>query len=303
MPVLYRARPKRRTKFENRIAPHLAWMDATKSASNKGREALSLAKLAVSTDAKRAVIEQWRALRIGKSRSSKNVDVQTSIAKFLQQVDDVTASNPLVLRRVVARDGTVYPLRTEITVVVKHAVKTAEAFIHELKWLESLFGKGNSDELAIAAFSESFHHLVITHHRKPPHLRTDEDRRINRVLDHLIDWRQFDIENPLEQPLWGRIGRRDEHGHLSVFWISGPSGESDKESKIFASDVVDEFDGIGEGHWFYGAGRVFPERIEWTSRPVEVPDPHDEAAISAAWDLIPPHVMSDLTAWPLKKRD
>jgi hypothetical protein len=301
MAVLYRARPKCRTKFENRIATHLAWMDAEKTASMEGREALLLANLALSNGAKRAVIEQWQALRIGKSRSRKTLDLQTAIAKFLQQVDDVTASNPRVLRRVVTRDGTVYPLRTEITVVVKHAVKTAEAFIHELKWLESLFGKGTSDELAIAAFSESFHHLVITHHRKPPHLRTDEDRRINRVLDHLIDWRQFEVENPIEQPLWGRIGKRDEHGQLSVFWICGPCGESEAEAKLFAPDVVEEFEGIGEGHWFYGAGRVFPDRIEWTSRPVEVPDPHDEAAVRAAWDLIPPHVMSNPAAWPLKK--
>jgi len=303
MPVFYRNRRKQRTKFENRIATHSAWMDTKKTASTRGRAALSLAELAVSSDAKRAVVEQWQALRIGKSRSGKSVDVQTSIAKFLQQVDDVTASNPLVLRRVVTRDGTVYPLRTEITVVVKHAVKTAEAFIHELQWLGSLFGKGTSDELAIAAFSESFHHLVITHHRKPPHLRTDEDRRINRVLDHLIDWRQFEVENPIEQPLLGRIGKRDEHGHLSVFWICGPCGESEAESKLFAPDVVEELEDIGEGHWFYGAGRAFPDRIEWTSRPVQAPDPHDETAVRAAWDLIPPHVMSNLTAWPLKKGD
>jgi len=303
MPVLYRDRRKHRTKFENRVATHIAWMETPKSASMKGRDPISLASLAVRKGARNVLTGQYLALRVGKSGGAKRLAKKVSVASLLRQVDSVSASNPLVLRRLVARDGTVYPLRTEITVVVKHAVKTAEAFIHELKWLESLFGKGNSDELAIAAFSESFHHLVITHHRKPPHLRTDEDRRINRVLDHLIDWRQFEVENPIEQPLWGRIGKRDEHGHLSVFWISGPGGESDKESKIFAPDVVEEFAGIGEGNWFYGAGRVFPDRIEWTSRPVTVPDPHDEAAISAAWDLIPSHVMSDLTAWPLKKRD
>lgn len=302
MPVQYRERPKHRTKFENRIGAKLAWMDVAKSDRKKGRELLSLAQLAISKDARTAMVEQWQALRIGKSKTGTAADVHKSIAKFLQQVDEVSASNPIVLRRVVARDGTIYPLRTEITVVVKHAVKTAEAFIHELKWLEQLFGKGASDELAIVAFSESFHHLVVTHHRKPPHLLTEEDRKINRVLDHLIDWGQFEVENPIDQPLWGKIGKRDEKGHLLVYWICGPGGESNEESRIFAPDIVDELDEIGEGQWFYGAGRVFLDRIEWTSRPVQVPDPRDEAAVRAAWDLIPSHVMSDLNAWPLKKR-
>lgn len=301
MPVLYRERPRSRTRFESSMASAFAWMDATKSAGNNGREALSVAELAVSARTKQAVTHHWRVLRVGKSRSVKPVNNKHSIARLLQQVDDVTASNPLVLQRVVARNGTVYPLRTEITVVVKHAVRTAEAFVHELRWLESLFGKGNSDELAVAAFSESFHHLVMTHHRKPPHLQTHEDRRVNRVLDHLIDWQQFEVENPIEQPLWGRVGRRDAEGNLSVYWVCGPRGESAAESKLSAPDVVEELDGIVEGQWFYGAGRVLPDRIEWTSRPVHVPDPHDEAAARAAWDLIPSHVMSDPAAWPLTK--
>jgi hypothetical protein len=302
MPVQYRERPKHRTKFENRIAGYLAWMDDANPEGKKGRKLLSLSQLAISEDAKVAMVEQWQALRVGKSRSIKKADIHKSFAKFLQQVDEVSASNPIVLRRVVARDGTIYPLRTEITVVVKHAVKTAKAFIHELKWLEQLFGKGASDDLAIDAFSESFHHLVVTHHRKPPHLLTEEDKKINRVLDHLIDWGQFEVENPIDQPLWGKIGKHDEEGYLLVYWICGPRGESNEESRIFAPDTVNELDAIGEGNWFYGAGRVFLDRIEWTSRPVQVPDPHDEAAVRAAWDLIPSHVMSNLDAWPLKKR-
>ena len=301
MTVQYRQRRRHLTKFENRLATSFAWMETPTTQSKKGREALSLANLAVQEGTRKLLREQYFALRVGKSGSIKKAPKKATLEGLLRQVDTVSASNPIVIRRVVARDGTTYPLRTEITIVVKHAVKTAEAFVHELKWLESLFGKGTSDELAIAAFTERFHHLVTLHHRKPPHLRTEEDGRINRVLDHLIDWNQFDIENPVEQPLWGRVGKRDDEGNLMVYWVIGPGGETTKESAIFAHDVVEELVAIGEGRWFYGAGRVFPKRIEWTSRPVEIPDPHDAEAIKAAWDLIPCHIMSDFAAWPLKK--
>jgi hypothetical protein len=300
MTLLYREPRQKQPRLRSQRIPDASGT-FTGGATTKSRSSLAISNLTISDVARRAVVEQDLALRIGKYKRRAKTRPTKSMRTFLQQVDSVCASNPIVLRKIKCRDGTVYPLRTEVTVIVKHTVKTAEAFIHELKWLESLFGKGTSDELAIAAFSESFHHLVKKHHRKPPHLRTAEDSRINRVLDHLIDWRRFDMENPLEQPLWGRIGKRDEHGRLSVYWVIGPSSESDKESKLLAHDVVDEFDGIGEGHWFYGAGRVFPDRIEWTSLPIVAPDPHDEAAVNAAWDLIPSHVMSDLNAWPLKK--
>jgi hypothetical protein len=301
MPVLYRERPRNRTRFESSISSGFAWMNATDSAGNNGHEALSVAELAVSPRARKIVTHHYRALRVGKLRSIKPVNDKPSVEVLLQQVDDVTASNPLVLRRVVARNGTVYPLRTEITVVVKHAVRTAEAFVYELRCLESLFGKGSSDESAVGAFSESFHHLVMAHHRKPPHLHTDEDRRINRVLDYLIDWEQFEVESPIEQPLWGRVIKRVAEGNLSVYWVCGPCGESAAESILPASNVIDDFARIEEGHWFYGSGRVFRNSIEWTSRPVEVPDPHDETAARAAWDLIPSQVITDPAAWPLTK--
>jgi len=263
----------------------------------------NLAGLAVSKKTRKAVVDYLQTFRVSKEFIETKALGKTSLAIRLQQADSVSASKPIFLRRVVARDGTVYPLRMEITVIVKRAVGSAAAFIHELRWLESLSGQGKSGELAIEAFSQSFHRLVTMHHRKPPHLQTEQDKKINRVLDHLIDWRQFEIENPIEQPLWGKIGKRNSRGYLRVYWIIGPTDEIDKESLISAHNVAEDLDLIGEGKWFYGAGRVFPDRIEWTTRPVETPDPRDTEAIKTAWDLIPAHVMSDPHAWPLRKKD
>lgn len=280
MAVKYREQQKQRTKF-GRFDSDSTWGDQPSTVTRRKTETLT--EKADRKKSRKGVIERKRRHR--------------------NWVNELSASSPVELDRIVTASGTIYPLRIPITVVVKHAIQTAEAFIQELKWLEPLIGKGASDERALAALIETFHLLVDTHHRRPLHLRTEEDHRINRVLDHLVDWQQYEIENPIDQPLWGRIGQRDGKGNLVVLWIDGPCGESNQESQLSASDVVEEFHFIGEGHWFYGAGRVFPNGIQWTSRPVQIPDPHDETLIKAAWDLIPAHVMSDLAAWPLKTRD
>ena len=305
MPVLkYRQqRQKHVTPFANRIAAQLERGSTDATSGDVGMATLALSKLAVSKKARKAVRQHLKALRSTKAIRPRSDRSKSSLADLLLESDWISASQPFVLDEIEARDGTVYPLRQEITVVVKEVVNSANAFIQELKWLEPLCGRGPTADKAVEAFGESFHALVKHHHRKPSHMLTNDDAVVKRVLDHLIDWRQYEAMNPVEQPLWGRKGKRDKQGDLLVHWIVGPSDENDKEGTIHADDVCPELDELQEHAWFFGSGKVFQDHIEWMSLPVEVPDPHDEEASRAAWDLIPPHVMSDAGAWPLRRGD
>lgn len=215
-------------------------------------------------------------------------------------IDYATVESKKV-HELVADDGTRYPLRVPIDIAKRLIGGSSRFSFMQSEALSLVLGEDTDEQTAFTKLASGFHRLVKTHWNKPPHLRTDEDEKMNCVLEHLVDWDRFHELNPIEQPLWGKLLELLENGDVRVKWMIGPNDASGDTTVVRSKDVRYAMRNIQVGNWFYGSGKVYPNRIEWIDQPAAVPDPYDAAAVRAAWDLIPPHVMSDPNAWPLKK--
>jgi hypothetical protein len=166
-----------------------------------------------------------------------------------------------------------------------------------LRAVPGLHGEGATEEAALRRLAGHLHGLV-EHHRKPPHLQSEADRRIDHLLQELIDWDQFQDLNPVEQPLWGQVRERREDGSLAVHWFLGPRDVRDRSGLLASADVPARLRAFKVGEWFYGSAKAYPESIHWTRRPVKVPDPHDRRAARQAWDRLPRTILADMDTWP-----
>jgi hypothetical protein len=207
------------------------------------------------------------------------------------------------VNRLIVRGGPSYPLRRSFGVIVFQGDRIAEATIRELESVVMLQGRGKSESDALANLAHQFHRLVEEHWHVPPHDQTDEDRRINRVLAHMVNWEEYEAENPVEEPFWGRIDRVLDDGSRQVYWYLGPRGAHGTKELLPGLSGFHELGELREGDWFYGAGKVISNQLIWTVAPVRAPDPHDPEAVREAWDLIPAKVMSDAAAWPLRQSE
>lgn len=203
----------------------------------------------------------------------------------------------------VSDDGTRYPLRVPIDIAKRLIGRSLRFSFMQSETLSRLTGEDTDEQTALANFASGFHRLVNTHWKKPPHLHTTEDEKMNRVLDHLVDWDRYREVNPIEQPLWGRVVESLDNGDIRVHWVIGPNENRGDTTVVRSKDVCSALRAIPTDNWFYGSGKVYPTRIEWIDQPVEVPDPHNRDAIREAWDLIPRHVISEADAWPLKHKE
>jgi hypothetical protein len=204
------------------------------------------------------------------------------------------------VRRLTVPGGPSYPLRRSFGVTLFRDDRGAQATIPELASVVSLQGQGKTDDDALAVLADLFDRLVEDHWRVPPHAQTDEDRSISRVLAHMVNWDEYEAENPVEEALWGRVQRILDDSSRQVFWFLGPGGVKDTTEVLPAGPVCRALWELEEGDWFYGAGKLLGNRLVWTVAPVRAPDPHDPEAVREAWDLIPSKVMSDAAAWPLR---
>jgi hypothetical protein len=201
-------------------------------------------------------------------------------------------------------EGRVYPLRGAVHVLVRNEADHAQARIGELEAIAPLCGAGKDVGEALRALFWELHRLVEEHWWAPPHARTDEDHRVCRALEQLIDWDRYAAENPVEQPLWGRIDATLAGGGLRVHWFMGPDADrGEYDGTLAAADLHPALRSMRVGEWFLGSGRRFPDRLAWTVAPEAVPDPRDEEARQAAWDRVPVGVMNDADAWPARKGD
>jgi hypothetical protein len=162
-------------------------------------------------------------------------------------------------------------------------------------------GSGPDLETALNDLGRHLQSMVLEHRNIPPHVRGPESSGMQRVLNHLVDWEQYERENPVIQPLWGRIESRTPVG-LSIFWSVGPDGLQDKIGTLADKDVPASLSPIGVGQWFYGAAKCYPNRIEWVEEPHVVPDPTDLEARRALWESLPRVPADEPGCWPLKKK-
>jgi hypothetical protein len=257
--------------------------------------------LATARDARIAMIRSGRVLRIIHGGGSKKKQQGLLQSRMLARAVGYAAIQPKEFHELRTENGIRYPLRHPLDVALRKIGESARAYLPETDALHSLAGEGNNYSAAIKNFAAGFHRLVETHWRKPAHLQTQEDEAINRVLNNLIDWNRFRQINPIEQPLWGKVLGWLPRNRIAVRWFIGPNEERDKEAVLTAKEICSGLLAIPVGHWFYGAGKVYPTRIRWTQSPVEVPDPSDRHAIEQAWDLIPRKVLAEAGAWPLRE--
>ena len=66
------------------------------------------------------------------------------------------------------------------------------------------------------------------------------------MLNHMVNWEQYEQENPVLQPLWGRVKRRASRG-LSVLWLIGPAGIRDATGILPDKDVPASLAGMSAG--------------------------------------------------------
>jgi len=253
--------------------------------------------LATQPEAKISIKGAQLALReissLQKREPAKSMKVQLACASQLsirgrQWIDGLQVPN-----------GSRFPFRRSFMISVQEGAEDTRAWIEELAPL--LEGRGDSVKAAIAELARRLDRLVDQHWRKPSHLLTPQDEAVNRILDNLIDWEAFRLLNPVEQPLWGKVVRWLPSNRIVVRWFLGPNEERDKETVLARKDICTPLLDIPIGHWFYGAGKVYPKRIWWTQLPVQVPDPSDRHAVEQAWDLIPRKVVAEAGVWPLRE--
>ncbi len=67
-----------------------------------------------------------------------------------------------------------------------------------------LFAEGQDLSKAREDFGRRFDRWVQRNWRVPPHAQTAKNARVIRILDHLVDWERYELDNPLVQPMWGR---------------------------------------------------------------------------------------------------
>lgn len=262
----------------------------------------SAAQAAVTDIARDAILNTAASLRDSDYRFQGGEARQGSLLEFLATVL-ARSTTYLSCDRLPSRAHGSYPLRDSCVLILSPDGIIVTVSIPELSGKLDLSGTGTNRNAAMADLEINLDRVVRKYHFVPPHARTTEIDQADAILNHLIDWERFDAENPVEQPLWGRVDGLQGDGDIRVHWISGPNDEHDETSVLAAEFVEPALRGLHVGEWFYGAGRVFPDRLEWTTAPVRIPDPHDEQAIRAAWDLIPVVVMSDPNAWPLRRAE
>jgi len=167
---------------------------------------------------------------------------------------------------------------------------------------QELFAEGEDLSKAWEDFGRRFDRWVQRNWRVPPHARTAKNARVIRILDHLVDWERYKLDNPLVQPMWGRILGRSADGGLRAFWIFGPDQARNQEATLAKGNVPPALREMRVGQWFYGTARCFPGRVEWIEVPRPVPDPEDEKARAELLESLPVVFANEPGCWPLRPK-
>jgi hypothetical protein len=195
-----------------------------------------------------------------------------------------------------------YPLRRTQLVTFNREKAGVTAELRELSHLLDVMGLGTDEDAALRDLERRFDQLVSEKVRIPPHARRPEDDRLRRVIDHLIDWKEFERENPTPHLLWGRIVSRCASARPRVYWLVGPDGVREQTGVLPFKLVSPYFLQLNDGDWFRAVVLEYPGRVEWVEPPTRSSDPTDLEVRRAAWEAIPRIVADKPNVWPLKGR-
>ncbi len=225
--------------------------------------------------------------------------LQGTLYRLLAKSSNQSIAVPIPVTRIPSPAHNGYPLRRSYLITVNRELDEVVAEIRELNPIISLRGRGADVESAFDSLARLFDRVVRENHFVPPHARMPANDRIDAILNHMVDWERYEQENPVIQPLWGRIKRRSTRG-LSIFWLIGPAGARDVAGILPVKDVPDALGRMSKGQWFYGTAKCYTDRIEWEEEPHAVPDPHDHEARRSLWESIPKVPADEPGCWPLK---
>jgi hypothetical protein len=215
--------------------------------------------------------------------------------------DDLQQNPPRLIQSIVVPGQSPYPLRHPISLRIVENRAGVMIRSPDLGLDKDLVGRGRDWESALDDFAGRFDLLVQRNWFVPPHVMTEKQQRIASILDRLVDWKRYEEENPLVQPMWGRIRARRADGSLRIRWVIGPHEDSDKETLLPQRDVPSSLGEMEVGQWFYGTAKCYLDHVEWVEEPEVVPDPHDLEARRAVWESLPKVRADQPGCWPMKK--
>ena len=194
-----------------------------------------------------------------------------------------------------------YPLSCPLTLIVIEARHRVIVQPSDLRDHLELRASGSDFRQAMADFGRRFDHWVRQNWSLPPHLRNARNERIVRILKRVVNWDQYEIENPLVQPMWGQILEHRADGAIRIFWVFGPQEARNQEAILPRSDVIPALGEMQQSQWFYGTAKSFPDHVAWIEDPEPAPDPEDEAARAAVWEQLPIEFTDEPKIWPMKR--
>jgi hypothetical protein len=209
---------------------------------------------------------------------------------------------PRRVHRLRSSENTGYPLRRTLLVTFKREKGHVTADLREIASILSIQGIGPDEDSAFRDLERRFDELVREKVRVPPHVKRPQDELIRTVVNHLVDWEQFQRQNPTPRLLFGRVIDATPFGPAKIQWLLGPQGIQNETAPLPWQYRNAYFSALHAGDWFRGVVLEFPEGVHWIEPPAKSPDPTDPANRKAAWDAIPRFEANEPDAWPVKAK-
>jgi hypothetical protein len=223
------------------------------------------------------------------------------VIEHMQRRGVAPAARSRLIHRVRSAEHPGYPLRRTQAVTFNYERDGVTAQLREVSDVLKLQGMGADEDQALRDLERQFDRLVQTKVRVPPHAQKPEDRAAAAIVNHLVDWEQFERENPPERPLWGRVVRHERGQRVQVRWLVGPGGVKAQTSYLSGPYLHPGLRRLQAGEWFKAVVKEYPDRVEWMESPYRVPDPEDLESRRAAWEAVPVIEASQPNAWPLEE--
>lgn len=217
----------------------------------------------------------------------------------LKRADRTKPISTRTVQAIAVPNRPTYPLNDRLTLRVVEGRDLVTVQPTDLRSHGELMASGPTLRRAMEDFGRRFHLWVRKNWCVPPHLRTEDNEQVARILRRIVDWDRYDVENPLVQPMWGRILEHRPDGARRIFWVFGPQEARNQEAVLPVPDVIPALGEMPTGQWFYGTARCFPDRVAWVEDPEPAPDPEDEEARAALWDHLPTEFTNEPDAWPM----
>jgi hypothetical protein len=239
---------------------------------------------------------------MGSEASTKELLFELAIAfqQHLPDRGDPHAVGTREINRLRSAENNGYPLRRTLLVVFNREPGRVTAEFREISHIRLLRGTGLDEDSALRDLEARFDRLVRERIRLPPHARRDEDLPLVLLVNHLVNWEQFERENPLPRLLWGHVMKSTASGRSRIHWLLGPGGIRKQTTELPPPYSHAALAALPAGSWFRGVVKEFADHVEWIEPPSEVPNPEDPQEQRKAWEAIPTSYADQAGVWPLK---